>query len=516
MSAREPGSSTPRIAPNTLAAVLLGLIVLAGLGGVWWYVRPRASADTVEALGAVAADSLAGTGAVCRRDVLRGEPLPGDGTAALALWLTPGGRFAACLRAEPSRASSLHEALEWSDEDFDALPEETDAPPSEPAATTPPTSPQWEMRGIGRAMSRDRSEAEASVLAACQGFEVAIGEALQHESVCTPYPVGVVPDARLLSHAVRVLVVIARERLRAGQSRLAFEVLFDAVRLGQDLGRGRAAESRSIGVALTELALAQIEGLLASQLPWHEGDLEALERQAAVLARTPGLAGHYDTWAMDLLSDASIDPLQARGWSPPSPREAPRPWQDEPADAFVAGAAYLAEAARGLCAADSEPAACLTAWRGARDRAVLEARGVDEFVVERWPRLDRGGALRVSAREWFQRRVEELAQWLAVQRATDALALALRHRRLCEAQGQVSVRDLEAARAAEQTLVATRDLAVLPSALPYRPIEVGAPAWLDPAEGAGGEVRLPVWELYCPPLPQLGTTLFEFEARPSH
>lgn len=44
-------------------------------------------------------------------------------------------------------------------------------------------------------------------------------------------------------------------------------------------------------------------------------------------------------------------------------------------------------------------------------------------------------------------------------------------------------------------------LTVLPSGLPYRPLEVCAPRWMAPA--GSGRVRLVLFDLYCPVFPTL-------------
>jgi hypothetical protein len=422
-----------------------------------------------------------------------------------AVWLSPTGRFEACFAIFLWRFDDVQDALQWTASNGDEMPP---GPAAGGEDQPPPPGGDWEYLRVARTLRIERLAVEDDVLAACEGLDVAIEEALQHEDVCTPLPLGEEP-AEVVSYvrAEKALAVIARERMRRGDTRRGMELLLDGVRLGDDVARGRPAIlGAMIGVAMRGIAMSQIQGLVATDLPWQTGDLEELERQALVLARTqPSFAG----WVGDDLLSMLREPLERRGWRPPSelanelgPAFSSEDERDVVADARIAYAGDVLPRLAALCPPAASRADCLGAFEVEAARAQREGGGFQALLGELAPPLSHAGFMRALYREALPPMLTYLRRAATSEAQVRALPALFVHRRLALAGGCPEPSVLEAALAALPVADGFGgSFTVLPSSREFRPLEISGPAWLDPEHRPAGTVRLPLLEVFCPALP---------------
>ncbi len=503
------GFVTERLAVSARRRVLVGALVGLALTTLFLLgsiaSRPYASDADVQRVGDVVSEALIeARDGTCPRPVLRGAASPGDATGELVALLQPSGPFAACQQLIESRTPEVLLAL--SRDPTDPQPPPDEGPTGGPM--TPPMPPaQWRTIDVGPSHQPDPIEAE--VVGACRGLDDAVQAIVAHESVCAPFSVAA-SDRRpdVYFWLTRALAILARERVRRGESRRGLELLLDTVLLTTDAQRGRPDLIRALvaGVA-TNICVAQIQGLLSTELAWQPGDLEELERQALLL---PGPPLRPERWLMDDTAAGLREALASRGWQPPMglpPLATPLPIAEGPDvyDEMLAVEAFTQRSFATVCSGATTREACATALAAERARAQIAATSTAATLGTAVPSLFRQGAYLAP----YAGRVFELVPYVeqvfwreAVVRALPVLFV---HRRLALSGSCPDAASLEAA-------IASLPLAdgfggrfsVLPTTYDYRPLEICAPSWLAPPgaapPGAGG-VRLPLLVAYCPALP---------------
>ncbi|MBN8612071.1 MAG: hypothetical protein J0L92_15865 [Deltaproteobacteria bacterium] len=299
-------------------------VVVTGLGLWHWSVTVPSDAVVAE-VGRIVGDAYVDARRTpCPREVLRGTPLAGDGARALRELVSADGAYGSCLVAlAPVDGESTDVVI----------------PPS------------------------------------CAGIELEVAEALQHESVCSPLPIGDEPHG--VVHYVRlarVLAAIAGARAEEGRVQEGLEIALDALRLASDVARGRVSFLASMIASAMVDAPVQTLTRLMRELPRDAPiELASLERQALVLGRTQSGPEH---WAEDDILMLLRAPLEQRGWTVPRAIEDEMgpalPWgEDDPHayDRALVGAQADLARARAVCAGATTRRECVEAWRTEAVRA---------------------------------------------------------------------------------------------------------------------------------------------------
>lgn len=365
-----------------LTAFIVPTLLLGG--GLWLYARrPFTSArDDLELRRAVDELLVEARRQRCTRPVLRGDPTPGDGTDALFALLDTHGQFGACLQLGRDHGV-IEPILFWHGASAEVRLHELPAEGAEsspvPDDPPPPEGDEWFYVGAARGFHRTPLDAERRLLEACAGIDVEIERIAQYDSVCTPGPFGSVrleedEALRNLLALSRVASILARDHMRRGEPRRGFELLLDTAQLMTDAQRGRPQLLvGAMADAGAGLAASQIVGLLAQDQSYSDGDLEALERQASVLASQPP---HAWRRVFDDGLTAAIPALRREGWTPPAGLDDVTVGEDEmAADPMVADgirsvALALHRRLDHLCDPSADEAAC----RAAFDRELSRAR----------------------------------------------------------------------------------------------------------------------------------------------
>jgi hypothetical protein len=230
--------------------LLLGTVVIFSGSFFLWATRPIATEAQIQEASARVERARGERVTSCPRPVLRGVALAGDGAEGLrelAGWQEP----------------SLH--------CFEYL-----------------GSNEQQSFAVLRLSADDALPFERSVAEECAGLDTAVQALLQRESGCTAQPVflseGVVIDMQQLE---LMMFILARAHIHEGRLQEGMELLLDVIRLGQDSTRGDASLlSVRVGQQMQYGAAAQLEALLARDLPWTPTMLDELARQARVLATT--------------------------------------------------------------------------------------------------------------------------------------------------------------------------------------------------------------------------------------
>jgi hypothetical protein len=518
------GASARRRRRATRIVLLSGLLLLVvtGVAGWIYWHRGFASAEEIADMEARVERGLwEARSARCERPVLRGSAIEGDGTAAFLALFDPHGRFADC--ADVFTDPTVTESLLLDGHELE-LPEEGSEPSDEPE--TPPTvepnalSPPWGYRALARPLHRTPLASETRVMRACEGLDVELQRIVQHASVCTPSPLGdgrfdepegwgLVPLIRL----VKAAVVIARDHIRRGEHRHGVELLLDLVRLGTDMQRGRPwLLVAMMGSAAVNVASAHLISVLQWDLPWTPEELADLERQARLLATDPprteqACADEQLFTAMSALREMGWEePPELRGTlstqsSIPEDRSGP-----DPVSAMLAAASDLHRHFDGLCLGASTRAECLTAME--RAVADAEAHAREEGVLGRYvPQLDHASLRAQLVSASVASYSGYLVRGLRGEALVRALPALFVHRRLAITDGRCpDAARLEAALAPLGLEAGFGGrFEVFETGLAYRPLEVSAPSWLGPPPPE--RVRLPLFQLYCPPFPVLDVAL---------
>ena len=485
-----------------VALVPVGLLVV---GLRLWANRPFTSEeDQGEVRRRVDTLLVAARDHQCARPVLRGEPLRGDATDALADLLDDESPYAACFAL--GRGPEISAVLFW-----DELPEagrlhEMPAAGAEPSDVPddppPPEGDAWGYLRQARPFHRVRLPVESRILETCEGLAEEIERIAQHESVCTPAPFATVrfddrADVRRLLAFGHVVSVLARERMRVGATRNGFELLLTALRLTDDARRGHPhLVYVAAADAASQFLVGQASGLAMQELPFADGDLDELVRQATVLAAT-----QTDVWRpfVDDLLASSLGPLARAGWHPPRgvedvqiPALGPleRLTRVDPDDVLLANALTLHRRYAALC--EGMTSAVCRAALDAEQARLEPPSPTRRELAETFPQLARDTIVDALYAQGLALSLPVVRRYWQGQALSRALAAVFVHRRLGEPCPDATT--VEAALAAEN--LGGGPFTVLPSGLPYRPLEVCAPAWLAPP--GAGRVRLALLDLYCP------------------
>lgn len=148
-----------------------------------------------------------------------------------------------------------------------------------------------------------------------------VARAVAHEDACSPYLAGTrdVPAGPTMIRVGRILPVLARDRAREGKTADALRLLFDGVRLGDDLRRGPTdLMVAMVATVVSRMPLNVAEAILNSAPLLAAADLDALVGEAdALLATVPGfgeaLAGErVAAIGLILMKDGQEQPLDAK------------------------------------------------------------------------------------------------------------------------------------------------------------------------------------------------------------
>lgn len=446
----------------------------------------------------------------CPREPLRGAARPGSGRAALRAVFDRSGAHSGCwdvLLAEDGEALFAMSYADGSQEGLAELERDRDPPPAEP--DDPPLPERWESHRMGRAVTPTPLAIEERVLAACRETAHAAREALAHEDVCSPFGLGWLEvDFVRVVRLGHVLVAISRDALRRGDPAAGVRALFDGMRLGTDLARGRSTwVATMVGAALIHSMLGQLEMVLAQERAWDEETIRELQREVEVLVRTTPLP---DGPLRDDPVTMAIDRLMRDGWEPPV--ALPRPAGDVPEEdetiwaAREAAPVVMLAAASSLASVRCDPHGSRAACTGRIDEELARARELPAepplWRVLLGPRAVRPAledvtrGLLLTAPASYVRRWEQAALGIA------ATWLVLEHRAL--ARRERCPRADELGRVELPGSIASRlggRLEVFETRLPHRPLEISAPGWLrSPDEHDPPRVRLPIARAYCPAL----------------
>lgn len=308
-------------------AVGIGVGITVVVVCLWlWHWRVTVPSDAVVAeVGRIVGDAYVDARRTpCPREVLRGTPLRGDGARMLRELVSPDGAYGSCFVAlAPVDGETMDVVI----------------PPS------------------------------------CAGIEIEVAEALQHESLCSPLPIGDEPHG--VVHYVRlarVLAAIAGARVEEGRVQEGLEIALDALRLANDVARGRVSFLASMIASAMVDAPVQTLTRLMRELPRDAPiDVASIERQALVLGRTQSGPEH---WAENDILMLLRAPLEQRGWTAPraiADEMGPAlPWgEDDPHayDRALVGAQADLARARAICAGAATRRECVEAWRAEATRA---------------------------------------------------------------------------------------------------------------------------------------------------
>jgi hypothetical protein len=510
------GVAQARSASAGKIAGIAAAVLVVGTAGAWLWLheRPMVDEDELEAARAFATrEHRATMEQRCPRGVLRGHAMPGDGTAAFAALLDANGEHAACWTFVRDHSDAVRRAMTATD--LPAAEREAELPSWEggTAPDVPPAPADWESHAAGRPLRQTALPAERDILAACAGVAEALERVVAHESVCSPFPLalpGASTELRTTVWLGRVLAATARERLRRGQLAEGFALLHDGLRAGHDLARGRAAAlSAMLGGALIAVMLGQLEILLAMELPWDDALLRELERQVVILSATGPLP---DNFVRDDAIAMMTESLLHLGWSPPRPLPPPGPpgppGEADPEDVLgvsVVGSHAAATRLASLrCTPDEPRSLCLDRIRRAAESVDAQSLIEPDFrVTLLGPRSFRAETFDMMHAANLQATARYGQRLAVLDAAVRALWIVLEHRRLL-LDGRPCPSAAELDRAIE-SIPTERGLGgalvILPSGLPYRPIEIGGPPWLRPIGETQSELRLPLARAYCPPFP---------------
>ncbi len=251
--------------------------------------------------------------AACDRPVLRGNELPGNALRDVDATLDPAGPLAACM--ESVAAHSLGRALaSCPTPDDDGLSRRADTPCGLRFYAGPVAEP------------RDAAIIELAV-APCGSLPAVLSRAVRHRDGCSPARVGLRPPASVASYRLVALASagLARHLAAAGHAATGMRLLFDAIRLGQDLGRGGVCFQ--VGMETTaamDVLLVTANWILSKECLPRE-DLAPLEREAQRLFQTEPHFTEF-LWG-DYLYNSLYrywPTLEPPGWQPPGG------WVEEP------------------------------------------------------------------------------------------------------------------------------------------------------------------------------------------
>lgn len=260
---------------NLRIAVGAALASIA-LGGVTWlvsYLRPVADPEEIDAIEARLRDVVRRAEREhCPRPVLRGQPRPGSGGAALRDILDPRGEHAACWQWLEVEAERLPSAFG---------PAAADGTPESDADLL------QEIVAPAPALGASPTRLEQALVERCGPTVAAIRQTLSHEDVCAPFGLAQRDaDAAPLLRIARAFVAVARAEARQGRAEAALEVLLDALRYAQDLHRGPSGVLfGQVASAIVRATLGSLEVIVASDLPWTDAMLRDGQREIEALVR---------------------------------------------------------------------------------------------------------------------------------------------------------------------------------------------------------------------------------------
>jgi hypothetical protein len=488
-------------------AVVSATIAMGG-GALWLWRRPAVSDTELREIESFAGDALrAQRTQSCRRQVLRGRPIDGDTHAEFRALLDPRGPFGACWALRDAHDRALAKALRLNELSSREIDLELPAlPPGDALADDALVPEEWWSFATGRPIRAARTELESELLNRCAPVVVAVRRLVRHGSVCTPNDLVLEQAPGMpIVHLSQIVSIAARDRLRQGAVLDGIQLILDGIRISADFVRGRVtALVAMLANAAIATYLGQLEILLAMDLPWDEATLRSLQSEIEILVRTvPTPDGFFRDDAIAML----IEQLLAMGWRPPfalppvertelerEPGVDPNEMRRITAAAFYALARDLE---RVRCRADDTRQACLAAIERS-PRAAMYSPSAGSYLA-------RHGWLLRRARQHMRRDVAtNLASYAHRMLVTDAALRAqwvvLEHRRLALAEGRCpSAAQLRARLASVPTETGLGGrFAIRSSALPDRPIEIGAPMWLRPRSDLRPNVWLPLARAYCP------------------
>ncbi|MBI2892253.1 MAG: hypothetical protein HYY06_01785 [Deltaproteobacteria bacterium] len=428
---------------------------------------------------------------VCKRPLLRGQALEGSADEDIRALIEPTGDLAACLEA--TRADGVREALAFpAAEGAEEPPIRTARPLGDPASLTP---------------------AIQEVDARCGMLPEAIGRAVGHEDACSPYLTGRRPEPSLLPYlgVCRAVAARARHLGQEGQLAPALRLLFDALRLGQDLSRGGPGLLiPMMSAAGGELLLPQAEVLLQSGALSAEDASSLASELDTLIANevhwSEFLRGEYADMALYMV----LPQLEPAGWVPPggwpdgmgSPtgqdasgalrtKSMGLPPRDEEALAWVA----LDETTRGkraACPASATLQTCIAALARLTTETVARGTKLGLPPLSRGPTkatrrqiLDILEGIAAPADAKYARRYARRLARLAAMR----IHLEARRAATCPAEGdfgRTPLQELLSPAALGGTLGVVRA---------DGGVDVAPPDWL----AGTANRREPIWRIRCPP-----------------
>jgi hypothetical protein len=235
----------------------------------------------------------------CPRPVLRGQALPGNADADVLALVDAAGPLASCHKAAKAGNDAASEALR-------SCADKNDSKSCRPRALDDPAAVVPAVADI---------EAECG-----DALAAAITRAVSHEDSCSPYLAGRHPlgaDATMVQVA-RAGLIRARQLARDGRDSEAVRLLFDLVRLGQDLARGGGPMiAAMVGVALVSVANQGLEVVLPRG-KLAPAEIAALADEAEMLAASQPSFGEVFAGERDAMELYVILPgAKPADWSPP-------------------------------------------------------------------------------------------------------------------------------------------------------------------------------------------------------
>ncbi|MBI5503008.1 MAG: hypothetical protein HY907_22375 [Deltaproteobacteria bacterium] len=241
---------------------------------------------------------------VCRRPVLRGETLPGPADDDLLAIVADTGPAAACRAAVYENGRVLVPLTRFI---ADSVPAGT------PRRSPPPARPLDQPLG-------EFGEVFEMVEAACAGLPEAIRRAVGHEDACNPYLPGrrAMPRMREQVNVARAAGLLARRSMREGRLEEAGRLLMDALRLGQDFGRGGSWIGPMISTVAIRVLAGDVELLFNAPSAFPEGLAASLQAElTALLSSEPHPSEYFADDCLQVVLQDLLPSLMPAGWTPP-------------------------------------------------------------------------------------------------------------------------------------------------------------------------------------------------------
>lgn len=271
---------------------IVGAVVLTAVlasVGVLAFMRARPVVDEAEVLAAEAwldGERRASRDAACPREPLRGEAILGSGAEALRALLSDGrtcfsGMDRAAVDARLATGGPEERAYAW------------DLPSEEPTPEYLPIPTGWPVRGLPQPPyphGEAPPEVEA-IVARCGELPEQVAAVVRHEDVCSPFRVGEAPmtpsEEEALLDLGRVMAVLGRRAVAAGDRARGLDLLLDGLRIVADARRGRVGSGVTLISLDAEAVLAtQLATLFAIDLGWTPDEVERLRGELSALADT--------------------------------------------------------------------------------------------------------------------------------------------------------------------------------------------------------------------------------------